>query len=180
MAEGGMLAWKRQAIDEHRGPSANYQNLKLPLPVPPKGMIWVHDESTHEWKLHVEKQDSSEVLEDDEGSKSLDDNFVWHTITPTDTFQGICLKYKVSAMALRRLNHFSGSNLGLVPNPLRIPRSLKSASNALTEQSKDPCPIQAIRRACPELTQKEAKCYLELHDGDVSKAIKDALSPMPM
>jgi hypothetical protein len=177
MAEGGMLAWKRQTIDEHRGPTASYQNLKLPLPAPSKGMIWVHDESTHEWKLQVENQDSSKVLED-EDSKSLDDNFLWHIITPTDTFQGICLKYKVSATVLRRLNHFSGSNLALTPNPLRIPRPSKSS--LFTKESNDPCPIQAIRRACPELTQKEAKCYLELHEGDVTMAIKDALSPLPV
>jgi hypothetical protein len=178
MAEGGMLAWKRQTIDEHRGPVTNYQNLNLPLPAPPKGMIWIQDTSTQEWTLKVEQEISSSKEGND--SKSLDENFVWHTVKSTDTFQGICLKYKVSATVLRRLNRFSGTNLGLAPNPLRIPLSLKSSSNPYKEQSEDPCPIRAIIRACPELTQKEAKCYLELHDGDITMAIKDALSPMPL
>jgi len=43
-------------------------------------------------------------------------------IQPTDTFQGICLQFGITATQLRRANRgFSGTNLFLAPNPLQIP-----------------------------------------------------------
>jgi hypothetical protein len=51
---------------------------------------------------------------------------VEHWIQPSDTFQGICLLYGVTSTQLRRANYgFSGTNLSLAPNPLRIPNPLK-------------------------------------------------------
>ena len=38
--EGGQLPWKRQSIDEHRGPAGDYAGLRDPLPPPPLGVGW--------------------------------------------------------------------------------------------------------------------------------------------
>ena len=49
--------------------------------------------------------------------------FMEHQVQPTDTFQGICLRYKITPTELRQANWFGGSNLSLAPNPLCIPQS---------------------------------------------------------
>ena len=40
---------------------------------------------------------------------------LYHEVLPTDTFQGICLKYKITPTELRRANKMMGSNLSLAP-----------------------------------------------------------------
>ena len=173
MAEGGLFAWKRQTIDEHRGPAASYRSIRGPLPAPPKNMEWVHDEKTREWRLvgKVVTVVEASVIDDD-----APHDFVMHAVQPTDTFQGICLRYKITPTELRRANCFSGSNLSLAPNPLKVPiHSNVGVAEAVpvngpTRESQ----IQTVRRACPHLSVSEAKCFLELHDWDVAKAIRDA------
>jgi hypothetical protein len=44
-----------------------------------------------------------------------------HVVLPTDTLQGLCLAYKISATRLRMENGFSGNSLQLAPKKLRIP-----------------------------------------------------------
>mmetsp|Transcript_35922 Transcript_35922/g.86805 ORF Transcript_35922/g.86805 Transcript_35922/m.86805 type:complete len:1422 (-) Transcript_35922:2467-6732(-) len=122
MSEGGFYPWKRQDVDTHRGPPASYAGLQNPLPEPPPSMQWVQDEDTREWSLE-------RILEKDTFYKEItpkprleDPNNFEHEIQPSDTFTGICLRYKVSAAQLRKANGgFSGTNLFLAPNPLKIP-----------------------------------------------------------
>ena len=52
--------------------------------------------------------------------------FVEHEVKPTDTFQGICLKYNVTPTTVRQYNNFSGSNLRLGPEILVIPITLET------------------------------------------------------
>jgi hypothetical protein len=119
--EGAQFSWKGQDVDTHRGPPGDYRNLRNPLPHPPKGTEWKHDKETKEWtvgpietsKCNADEQVSSEMA---------DPGFIEHTVLPSDTFQGICLKYKIGALELRRANGFSGTNLLLAPNRLKIPR----------------------------------------------------------
>ena len=47
----------------------------------------------------------------------------YHIVKPSDTFQFICLKYRVSADALRGANNFSGSTLKNAPRKLVIPKA---------------------------------------------------------
>lgn len=60
------------------------------------------------------------------GKGILGVDYVEHVILPTDTFQGICLAYKITASKLRRANHFSGESLTLAPKRLIIPISKKA------------------------------------------------------
>lgn len=72
------------------------------------------------------------ALRDDEDDKRSDSgsdgdggggakSYVEHRVKPTDTLQGLCLSYKISATKLRMVNKFSGSNLLMAPKTLRIP-----------------------------------------------------------
>lgn len=173
MAEGGLLAWKRQTIDEHRGPAVSYRSIRGPLPPPPKNMEWVHDETTREWRLAPKDVTVVEVSVIDGDAPS---DFLQHTIQPTDTFQGICLRYKVTPTELRRANCFSGSNLLFAPNPLKVPinSNVDVVEAVPVNRPTRASQIQAVVRACPALALSEAKCFLELHDWDVAKAIRDA------
>ena len=144
MAEGGVFAWKRQKIIEH-GPAGDYSMLKYGLPEPPEGLVWRKDEKTKEWKLIKEpsifpnnelninikrtprniKEYNYKIEERVSKLKEKDDHgsfdYVEHVVMPSDTFQGLCITYKISAVRLRQVNMFSGTNLKLAPKKLIIP-----------------------------------------------------------
>jgi len=48
-------------------------------------------------------------------------SYIEHKVLPTDTLQGLCLAYKISAVKLRMANKFSGNSLILAPKTLKIP-----------------------------------------------------------
>lgn len=52
-----------------------------------------------------------------------------HVVLPTDTLQGLCLAYKISATRLRMENGFSGNSLLLAPKKLRIPTNTSINNN---------------------------------------------------
>ena len=178
MTEGGLFAWKRQVIDTSRGPTTSYDGLHRALPPPPKDMHWVHDEKTREWSL--EKQNDGNVpvaIAVPIDGQTTDMMYYEHKVQPTDTFQGICLKYKITPTELRRQNCFSGSNLLLAPNPLRIPRT-KDVAIALEKQrhgtQTQDQKIEALLMKCSGLARTEAKCFLELNDWKLQEAVEDA------
>jgi hypothetical protein len=100
----------------------------------------------------------------------------FYTVTHTDTFQGLCLRYKVCPTALRRANRFSGSNLLMAPTVLVIP------VESFKERPRDEAPyvispetqIRAVLHGTRGLSGIEAKAYLELNDWDVDTAIANA------
>eukprot|EP00584_Thalassiosira_punctigera_P004265 CAMPEP_0172531448 /NCGR_PEP_ID=MMETSP1067-20121228/4856_1 /TAXON_ID=265564 ORGANISM="Thalassiosira punctigera, Strain Tpunct2005C2" /NCGR_SAMPLE_ID=MMETSP1067 /ASSEMBLY_ACC=CAM_ASM_000444 /LENGTH=1630 /DNA_ID=CAMNT_0013315829 /DNA_START=141 /DNA_END=5033 /DNA_ORIENTATION=+ len=47
--------------------------------------------------------------------------YIEHEVLLTDTLQGLCLAYKISATRLRMENKFSGNSLQLAPKTLKIP-----------------------------------------------------------
>lgn len=48
-------------------------------------------------------------------------DYLLHRVQETDTFQGICLKYKLKPIVLRQTNCFSGNSLLSAPDVLVIP-----------------------------------------------------------
>ena len=179
MSEGGFFPWKRQVIDESRGPVTSYQGIHGPLPAPPKNMSWIQDSKTREWTLVQQHQHHEEALV--EGilvDNNTSQDYIEHTLEPTDTFQGICLRYKITPTELRRANCFSGTNLALAPNPIRIPTSTATAV-AVPVQDESPhsreSMIQTVMKKAT-IPRKEAVCFLEIHDWDVSHAVADAVS----
>mmetsp|Transcript_33184 Transcript_33184/g.76506 ORF Transcript_33184/g.76506 Transcript_33184/m.76506 type:complete len:220 (+) Transcript_33184:236-895(+) len=180
MAEGGTLPWKVQKIDESRGPAASFSGLHNPLPPPPKGMAWVKDAATNEWSvqsIHPPGEDAP-VVEAEAANSHDEIHYLEHKVAHTDTFQGICLRYKITPTELRRTNGFSGSNLALAPMTLWIPVSKERAPALATPvrpESRDE-KIVRLRGNVPGLSRNEARAYLELNDWDADAAIKDAQS----
>ena len=94
-----------------------------------------------------------------------------HWIQPSDTLSGLCLKYGITSTQLRQANFgFSGTNLSLAPNPLRIPNIQKAVP---VSEDRDKL-LQALMLLFREdLTRIEAKCYLELNDWDLNRSIRN-------
>lgn len=64
-----------------------------------------------------------------------DKRYLEHVVLPTDTLQGLCLAYKISATKLRMENNFSGNSLQMAPKKLKIPVS-SSALASFDENNK--------------------------------------------
>ena len=201
------------------GAVTSYANLKEPLPSPPKGQTWVQDVQTREWKVvpvAVEQDDSSPpavVARPADANYDGDDATAvvaapvsveaipviveatatvrYHDVLPTDTFQGICLRYKVTPTELRRANKMiamaaSSTSLKLAPKKLIIPANDRnkelflgggSSSNTTkcpTREEKIATLIYKVSRITQnKLTYSEAVAYLELAEGDVTLAIEN-------
>ena len=106
-------------------------------------------------------------------------HYLVHTITPSDTFSGLCLRYRIKPHELRRVNRFSGSNLRLAPHTLIIPLGPDGQGlngGKVREQNRN-CPefkLHALQGEFPSLRHAECKAYLELADWDLAEAIKAA------
>lgn len=94
------------------------------------------------------------------GKGVLGVDYVEHVILPTDTLQGICLAYKISATRLKQANHFSGNGLSLAPKKLVIPLSkMALQSGYIRSQDTDAkeYKLHAILAEYRHLTLVEAK-----------------------
>lgn len=100
---------------------------------------------------------------------------LYHEVTETDTFQGLCLRYKVTPVELRRANKMMGTNLKLAPSKLVIPAPANESNqkrNVLepTKEEKIVSLVKAVSRVA-KLSYTEARAYLELADWDLGCAI---------
>ena len=183
MSEGGFLPWKVQKISS-RGPACSYENLSNPLPDPPLGLVWYRDESTREWSLLPESPplpvDAVDEIRPAADAQLVPEHcdYLEHAVSPTDTLQGICLRYRISVVSLRQANGFSGSNLRLAPDRLVIPLEHSKA-----RKPKDSAKETANRKIGRFLSsfeakdipsRKEAEAYLMTSDWDVDNAVADA------
>lgn len=106
-------------------------------------------------------------------------DFLIHTVLPSDTLVGLCLRYKTKPTTLRQINKFSGSNLHLAPHNLIIPLKGENGENLLDKvrmQDTD-CPeykLQAFLVEFPHLRQCERRAYLEMDDWDLEAAMASA------
>mmetsp|Transcript_14161 Transcript_14161/g.20223 ORF Transcript_14161/g.20223 Transcript_14161/m.20223 type:complete len:400 (+) Transcript_14161:118-1317(+) len=123
------------------------------------------------------------------GSQVLNvSNYLEHYVLPTDTLQGICLKYKINPMLLKRTNKFSGSSLILAPRRLIIPLqnfndNRKSRfdcappviiSGCIQDTASEDFKLSKFSFECPGLSQREIRSYLNLHEWELCKAISSA------
>lgn len=208
MAEGARFPWKLQKVQAV--PAPTYKNLRKPLRAP-AGKRWAYDGATKEWSLEdipkpaVVGNNADVVLDallvDENGHLVSDgggesstataaatvgmDPFFEHIVQETDTFEGLCLRYKITPMELRRANGFTGSNLGLAPNPLKIPNLnvvKHTDAEAVTLTAAEDYPLalttdQVVRfllNECPGLSKSEANAYLELNDWELNEAVRNA------
>ena len=150
-----------------------------PLPTPPKGMYW--ENKNGEWKcINVETasplsgEGAPNLLEEGRRSCSTDEH-VWidHLVMPGDTLRGICLKYRCSAVELRRYNNFSGDAFRSRKS-LRIKVSRKHVDSGdvlVQDKSLVEVKIQELKSRIDEPSE-ECMYYLRENDYDVGKAFK--------
>lgn len=110
------------------------------------------------------------------GKGVLGVDYIEHTVMPTDTLQGICLEYNISATLLKQANLMSGANdpLLLAPNRvIAIPKTKGFLARVQDTNSKD---YKLTRMTCEfsRLTKKEATAYLELADWVLEDALQSA------
>ncbi len=201
MSEGGYFPWKRQTI---QGTPGDYSNLSRPLPTLPKGHSWARNPETREWSVVLDEdndfsnQDTlrgGELQASDEvdlNNRKLPEgcDYLQHQVQKSDTFQGICLKYGITPTSLRQTNKFSGSNLLFAPELLIIPLVKKlskgsSGGGANSTLSSTPQKMKETQinqflvtfrqhRASNLVSRKEAQAYLDMNDGNLEMAIRDA------
>lgn len=80
------------------------------------------------WKHSKIKTNTSSSNNNISDSNSSNSNSLYyeHIVLPSDTLQGLCLKYKTTQTKLRQTNKFSGNNLALAPKKLFIPKQLEN------------------------------------------------------
>lgn len=157
---------------------------KLNLPPAPRGLEWAFQISKQRWILkplaeaeitaleYADYEDNTTTANKGTSITAPPPVMLEHWTQPTDTFTGLCLKYGITATQLRRANFgFSGTNLSLAPNPLKIP-NIRRAVPEETDREKILQSLQLVFRG--ELTKPEAICYLELNDWDVHQALHNA------
>lgn len=163
------------------------------LPEPPAGAEWKWLASRRGWIL--EGLVEADVVGYDENSQPASipsaeaPDFLEHWTSDFDSLPGVCLQYGITPTQLRRANYgFSGNNLCLAPNPLKIPNVRKATPMA--------APMKEHTKGCEKvvvdmddrdkqlaamrllfhgvLAETEIKCYLALNDWHILKAISNA------
>lgn len=212
MSEGGMLPWKIQKVKQPKNgrlAETNYTDICNPLPNPPKGHMWVQDESSREWKLmpvvvaNTAADGGNNMVAmarpANDGDCASNNNLVcsaipiievqaqqpativggdgirYHEVLPTDTFQGICLRYKVTPTELRQANRMMGTNIKLAPTypKLVIPANEKNKTldnKSPTNEEKIANLISRVSKI-NKISYSEAKAYLEMNEWSIEDAI---------
>lgn len=157
--EGVWKVWRRQKVMNN---SPDLDSYGKPLPPPPTGFYWIRLEDGS-WEL--KKHDDSILSE---GVVILEAPAILeHVVMPADTLQGICLKYRVSAVTLRQCNNFSG-NAFRSKKSLRIP--LEPGMPVAYQVPTEEVIIQKFINLTNE-GREEAKFYLEDHHFDLMEAV---------
>lgn len=158
--EGGLHPWRIQRID---CTTPTLDSYGKPLPPPPAGMYW-EKQADNSWKLlrsvqqHLPEADA--VIH--ETTRVLE-----HTVMPTDTIQGICLRYRINVVQLRQWNNFSGNNIKPFKS-LLIP-----LEPGVTAAPQEVTPEVMLRQFMnhTNLETEEAKFYLEEHNWNLQDAL---------
>ena len=133
----------------------------------PPTMVHLQGRSKFGSQMSDSEQDTSDEEELGESMLSLQSSGVrYHDVRPTDTVEYICMKYRVSASALRRANiGLTGRNLQVGPKRLIIP-------------PRDPSTIQSNNSFCTKQTEDtwETETVTTMHDDTNSIALSDCHS----
>jgi hypothetical protein len=90
-----------------------------------------------------------------------------HVVLPNDTIQGICLRYRISAVDLRRYNLFSGNNFKF-KKTLRIP--IEPGAPVMV-QLNTPEVLQQVFQNITGESAIESRVYLDEHKWDLEAAL---------
>lgn len=154
--EGGHLIWRAKSSAGNDTP-----DFSKSLPAPPPGMTW-EQQLDKSWCLkktvRIEPEGNEEVVENQ--------CIIEHTIIPSDTLQGICLRYRVSPTAVRRINLFSGNSIQFMKS-LLIP--LEAGVSVCRQQDSHDILLQKFKN-CTGEGDLESAMYLEESNWDLKAA----------
>ena len=105
--------------------------------------------------------------------------YVEHIVLPSDTLQGICLSYKISASKLRQVNRFTGNSLLEAPKKLIIPLTRRNVAVGIKQQdqnSKEYKTYYLISECSRKLSKVDAQSILERVNWNVEQAVKEGNS----
>ena len=159
--EGGWHSWKIQRIEDN---SPDLDSYGRPLPPPPPGYYWERLEDKS-WEL---RQFKLPEIADMNMVEFKAPTVIEHVVMDSDTLQGLCLRYNVSAVTLRQYNNFSGNSFRY-KKYLRIPVE-PGMSVAVQQNSRDVI-LQRFKCETNE-PESEAKCYLEDSNWDLDQALR--------
>ena len=134
------------------------------LPNPPAGQQWIR--VNNDWQLVSTPDDADAPAPEPSAPRE-------HVVLPSDTLQGLCLRYKTTARKLKRANpalDLGNSSLRGVA-VLRIPGS--GPAQPVTEEVQ----MARLRAAVPALSAAEARFYLSVEatvEGAIARARADA------
>lgn len=159
--EGAWHSWRVQRIENN---SPDLDSYGKPLPSPPPGFYWERLEDKS-WELRkFEKQEQNEIAIFEFKAPTV----IEHVVLDSDTLQGLCLRYRVSAVTLRQYNNFSGTSFKC-KKYLRIP--IEPGLPVQVQQLSRDVLLQRFKNDTGE-SEKEARCYLEESDWDIKLAIQ--------
>jgi LysM repeat protein len=130
----------------------------------------------------IQRTSSSSTLDSQDnalgpsGKGVLGVDYIEHVVLSTDTLQGICIAYKVSATHLRRANHFSGT-LHSAPKKLVIPiskQALRTGFIRVQDTDTKEYKLHSFLAEFSGISEAEAKSYLELADWELKDAMRSA------
>lgn len=143
------------------------------LPNPPPGSVWKQDEKG-DWLLVQEAVpvDETEAEELQKYPRNENgDSIIEHEVTPSDTLSGLCLKYGVSAVEIRRANHISGNHIQhLRKMKIVIKSGKKVPATVFTQENKEINVLVLFKKITGE-GDVEAKIYLSDAGYDLNKAV---------
>jgi len=158
-------------------PSLSYNSIHKPLKAP-KGKRWNYDSLHKEWGLvAVDKPSSStSIIIVDAVVITEGENGESGTNTNTAT---TATRIIDNDPELRRANDFTGENVRLAPNPLKIPRAdimTTSAVAVAVPKLTQTEVVGVLLRECrgKGMSRSEARAYLMLSDWDLTAAIENA------
>lgn len=159
--EGPWKPWRIQRIENN---SPDLDSYGKPLPPPPPGFYWERlPDRSWELKKYVDMKSTPESIIFEAPA------VIEHVILPNDTLQGICLRYRTSAVTLRQFNKFSGNAFRSVQT-LRIP--VEPGIPVNVQSSSEEILIQRFKNETGE-SDKEARYYLEGRNWNLEEALAE-------
>ncbi|KAL3925359.1 MAG: hypothetical protein SGILL_000468 [Bacillariaceae sp.] len=176
--------WELLSVEERASKTSNGSFVACPRAGSVRSITSVdHETSSHTTlsvPFKIQRTSSSSTLDSQDnvigpsGKGVLGVDYIEHVVLPTDTLQGICIAYKVSATHLRRANHFTGT-LHSAPKKLVIPMSkqaLRTGFIRVQDTDTKEYKLHFFEAEFPDINTAEAKAYLELADWDLKDAMQ--------
>ncbi len=155
------IPWRVQTIEMTS--TTDIDSYGKPLPSPPVGCVWEQKEDGSWVLTSVDKHEILEAATTFENPVVLE-----HVVLSTDTIQGICLRYRISVLELRRHNIFSGNSIKFLKT-LRIP--IEPGLPVLLQRSTERDVIMQRFRNHTGESDIETRIYLDEHAWDLGAAI---------